>query len=62
MSEQTSLAIQLNDEEIDILENDYDRYGWIFNCQLCSLLFFICFGILGIDYKVIYFNEYLGYV
>jgi len=25
MSEQSSSSIQLNDEEIDILENDYDR-------------------------------------
>lgn len=29
MSEQSSSSMQLNDEEIDILENDYDRYGFI---------------------------------
>jgi hypothetical protein len=38
MSEQTSLAIQLNDEEIDILENDYDRYE-----PILIVKFVLCF-------------------
>jgi len=43
MSEQSSSSIQLNDEEIDILENDYDRWRFIF---YLSNLFFVFFSAL----------------
>jgi hypothetical protein len=40
MGEQSSLSIQLNDEEIDILENDYDRYGCILIVKFVLCFFF----------------------
>jgi hypothetical protein len=40
MGEQSSLSIQLNDEEIDILENDFDRYGRILIVNFVLCFFF----------------------
>ena len=52
MSEQPSLSIQLNDEEIDILENDYVRCGFVFIFYLVHCLF-ICLFYLQIDNPLI---------